>query len=1030
MDVLLDPRLDDVPDKLWSKGKTDVGLMTTATPVIIKPKTNYRPRVKQYPLKPDAAEGIRPVINEMIEAGIIVEAPEAMCNTPIFPVQKADKKTWRMIQDLREVNKAVESRAPNVPDPHTLMNQIKPNMKWFTVVDLSNAFFSIPVHPHSQGWFGFTYEGKKYTYTRLPQGYVDSPTIFAAELENCLCTWPVPAHSQVLTYVDDILITSDTEEHNVETTVSLFRHLCETGNKASQSKLQFAKQEVVFLGHKLTPEGRTLTESRLKAIQEAPKPITKQQMMQFLGLTNFCRLWIPHYAEMTQPLLNLIYATPMALKDKIEWQQEGETAFTNIKQALMSPITLRLPDYSKPFVQTVQCKGNFMTSVLTQPWGGKQCPVAYYSKRLDMVASALPVCVRAVCAAAMAVEASADVVLFHPLTLLVPHSVELLLTSTKMSFLSPARHLSVMTILMSQPHLTIKRCSTLNPASFVPTEDDGEPHDCVKDTEQTCKPRADLSDEPLTEGETWFVDGSCSKDQRGTNMSGYAVVSLTEVIEARKLLNHYSAQQAEIIALTRACELAKDKAVTIYTDSQYAFSTLHCFAAQWARRGMKTASGQPVRHAALLKALLTAVQLPKAVAICKCAAHTKGNDPISVGNDRADRAAKAAARSETTLLTSQEVKPLLTTDVLQDMQKHAPTAEQKQWLTAGATLEGDLYKVGSKICLPRSLYKTMAVLTHGPSHVSTGGMVHIIQEHFYAPGFINYSKNFCKSCLICCKHNPQGNLRPRRGRFPEPTYPFQTIHMDFIELTMSQTQKYCLVLIDAFSKWVEIVPCKHADAITVAKAICKNIIPDHGVPQTIYSDNGPHFVNEVVKEMSCTLGINLKNHCSYHPQSAGLVERTNGTIKMRLRKTMEHTGRPWPECIPLVKMYMRITPTNKGLTPFEILYGRPFNLPVTQKPVEKEDAERTLADYMQEMLQRKDVCEPNNLPDMSVSPQDSKAQPGDLVLIKVIRRKNWAAPKWEGPYSVVLSTPTAIKIAERPTWIHQSHCKKLTPSPP
>ena len=76
------------------------------------------------------------------------------------------------------------------------------------------------------------------------------------------------------------------------------------------------------------------------------------------------------------------------------------------------------------------------------------------------------------------------------------------------------------------------------------------------------------------------------------------------------------------------------------------------------------------------------------------------------------------------------------------------------------------------------------------------------------------------------------------------------MHMDFIELTQSGPYKYCLVMIDAFSKWVEIVPSKLADALAVAKAICKTIIPAHGIPQTIYSDNGPHFVNKVVQKMA------------------------------------------------------------------------------------------------------------------------------------------------------------------------------------
>ena len=59
-------------------------------------------------------------------------------------------------------------------------------------------------------------------------------------------------------------------------------------------------------------------------------------------------------------------------------------------------------------------------------------------------------------------------------------------------------------------------------------------------------------------------------------------------------------------------------------------------------------------------------------------------------------------------------------------------------------------------------------------------------------------------------------------QFPKPTFPFQTIHMDFTELTQSGPCKHCLVLIDTFSKWVEIAPAKAADTLKVAKAICKS----------------------------------------------------------------------------------------------------------------------------------------------------------------------------------------------------------------
>lgn len=171
--------LKDLPHSLWTKGAADVGLIKGCPPVVIRRKIEYRKRKKQYPLKIDSKEEIKSVIDELYKAGVLVQCPESPCNTPIFPIKKAPPSTsWRMVQDLRPVNDAVVQRAPNQPDPHTLLNNLYPKAAWFSVIDLSNAFFSVPLHPDSQYWFAFIFEGKKYTYTRLPQGYAESPTIF------------------------------------------------------------------------------------------------------------------------------------------------------------------------------------------------------------------------------------------------------------------------------------------------------------------------------------------------------------------------------------------------------------------------------------------------------------------------------------------------------------------------------------------------------------------------------------------------------------------------------------------------------------------------------------------------------------------------------------------------------------------------------------------------------------------------------------------------------------------------------------
>ena len=99
--------------------------------------------------------------------------------------------------------------------------------------------------------------------------------------------------------------------------------------------------------------------------------------------------------------------------------------------------------------------------------------MAYYSTRLDPVAQAMSECLQAVVAAALAVQASAPIVLHSPLTLKVPHA-----------YMSPARQLSCMTVLLSQPHITIEHCVTFNPATLLLTAEDGNPHDCVARTDK------------------------------------------------------------------------------------------------------------------------------------------------------------------------------------------------------------------------------------------------------------------------------------------------------------------------------------------------------------------------------------------------------------------------------------------------------------------------------------------------------------------------------------------------------------------
>ena len=278
------------------------------------------------------------------EQGVIIPCPDSPCNTPIFPVKKAPpSQSWRMVQDLKAVNLAVIPRAPIVPDPSTLLNEIPKNATHFSVIDLANAFFSITVKPECQFWFAFTFEGKRWTWTRLPQGYCESPTIFSQAMSSNLAKFTPPGLSNLLLYVDDILVSSPDQETCKQDTIALLKFLAEQGHKASKNKLQLWSTEVKYLGYVISALGRSLDPERKKAILAAPQPQTKKQMMSFLGITNFCRQWIPNYALETQILQSLIYSQPMSARDLIEWTEEARQAFDHIKQLLVSSAVLAHP---------------------------------------------------------------------------------------------------------------------------------------------------------------------------------------------------------------------------------------------------------------------------------------------------------------------------------------------------------------------------------------------------------------------------------------------------------------------------------------------------------------------------------------------------------------------------------------------------------------------------------------------------------------------------------------------------------------
>ncbi len=238
------PVLAEIPPKLWAKHKYDVGLIKGCEPVVITPKSGYRLCPSQCPLKKGALRGIQPVFESLLKERVIIPCHDSPVRTPIFPVKKitsntSEPVTWRFVQDLQAVNSAVIARAARVPNPYTILSQIPQNAMYFTVVDLANAFFSVPVEEKSQFWFAFDFDNKGYTFTRLCQGYCESPTIYNEALRRSLEPLTLSSGTALLQYIDYLLICARDEVTCVADNVTLLNHLAREGHEVSLTKLQF-----------------------------------------------------------------------------------------------------------------------------------------------------------------------------------------------------------------------------------------------------------------------------------------------------------------------------------------------------------------------------------------------------------------------------------------------------------------------------------------------------------------------------------------------------------------------------------------------------------------------------------------------------------------------------------------------------------------------------------------------------------------------------------------------------------------------
>ena len=149
---------------------------------------------------------------------------------------------------------------------------------------------------------------------------------------------------------------------------------------------------------------------------------------------------------------------------------------------------------------------------------------------------------------------------------------------------------------------------------------------------------------------------------------------------------------------------------------------------------------------------------------------------------------------------------------------------------------------------------------------------------------------------------------------------------------------------DYATKWPEAFTLKNTSTETLLDCLVE-MTARLGIPEEVLSDNGSNFVSKTMHQFCQLTGIHQIKTSPHHPQTDGMVERFNATMKRLLKKLTQKSIKEWDKCLPFVLWAYRGTVhSTTGYSLFELLFGRTMKTPIDE-----------LAKYWKEKQGEKDI---------------------------------------------------------------------------
>ena len=220
-------------------------------------------------------------------------------------------------------------------------------------------------------------------------------------------------------------------------------------------------------------------------------------------------------------------------------------------------------------------------------------------------------------------------------------------------------------------------------------------------------------------------------------------------------------------------------------------------------------------------------------------------------------------------------------------------------------------------------------------HVGRDRVYSVVSRDFYWPNMFADVARVCRACPTCdrLRQQPASEVQDRLvSRSPLDLQPlphhgmFYRWHLDLAGPFEASRRRntYVLVMVEAASKWLELVAIPAKEARHVARAFFERILARFAAPAEVCTDGGSEFRGEL-DQLLAAHDIDHRVTSAYHPQANGQAERLVAWTKRHLvAYVAEHGRAEWDAALPRIELAYRITrQRSTRLSPYELVYGRP-----------------------------------------------------------------------------------------------------------